>query len=98
VSWLPFQYRDFYDIPRAFVLSFHGETYFFDCPFDDEIDSYSPVYTVYRLPDLCDHEADEGSWVKLSQQGMRCGSVATASAVFDPTRRRLINSEIFEEL
>jgi hypothetical protein len=32
---LPIRYRDFYDIPRAFVIEHPGETLFFDCSFDE---------------------------------------------------------------
>ncbi len=36
-------YRDFYDIPRAFVVRLNsGSLLFFDSPFEDYLDDYSP--------------------------------------------------------
>lgn len=47
--WIPIRYREFYDIPRAFVIENAGELLLFDCPFDDVADSYGDSYTVIRL-------------------------------------------------
>lgn len=47
--WIPIQYRDFYDIPRIFVMHHLGDTFVFDCPFDDDADEYPEYYVVRRL-------------------------------------------------
>jgi len=34
-------YRNFYDVPRVFILDWQSGSYFFDCPFDDEMDDHA---------------------------------------------------------
>ncbi len=59
MKWLPITYRDFYDVPRAFVVAARGDWLFFDCPFDAAADEYRSDYAVYVLPGP---PPAEGSW------------------------------------
>lgn len=95
-KWLPIRYRDFYDLPRAFVVERDGKSYFFDCPFDDEIDEYPAEYHVYRLPTGV-VPADAGlSWAYLAGSGERVGVVATTQVPFDPSRRIAVSETVFD--
>jgi hypothetical protein len=49
-QWVPFAYRDFYDLPRAPVFMQSGRCYLLDCPFDEDLDDYAPNYKVLALP------------------------------------------------
>jgi len=61
---IPIEYRDFYDVPRMFLVSQGDQAYLFDCPFDKGQDEHPDHYTVYLMPMLT--AADRaGSWLEL---------------------------------
>jgi hypothetical protein len=95
MALIPIRYRDFYDVPRAFVVQRAGSLHFFDCPFDDRIDEYPDRYTVYRLDATLSPALDVGSWESLANKGERIGEVPTQCVQFDPTRRAAIDDSIF---
>jgi len=95
-NWLPIHYRDFYDIPRAFVVEHEGRDYFFDCPFDDELDEYPAEYKVYRLPTAAVPTEAGQSWAHLSGVGQYLGRVATTQVPFDPSRRDAVSAKVFD--
>jgi hypothetical protein len=91
-GWLPIRYRDFYDIPRAFVVEQAGELLFFDCPFSETLSDYPENYTVYRLnPELKDR-LDTMSWADLASQSECRGLIPTKSVRFDATKRAMIDA------
>jgi len=88
VPWLPIRlYRDFYDVPRAFLVERAGTVLLFDCPFDDAADDYPDRYRVYRMPPDALTTAAQGSWVELWRQGQFLTEVPVAAVQFDTTRR-----------
>lgn len=89
--WLPIRYRDFYDIPRAFVVENHGETLLFNCPFDEAADDYPDHYTVIRLDQLAITELD-GSWEHLANRGSTIRQIPTSQVRFDPSRRAAVDA------
>jgi hypothetical protein len=64
------QYRDFWDVPRMFVVEVGGDTLLFDCPFDEDRDDYAPAYTVYQMPPLSDADL-AGPWAGLPTRALR---------------------------
>jgi hypothetical protein len=97
-KWTPFTYRDFYDVPRAIIVSDSQRTYFFDCPFDEQRDDYPPDYDVYLMPSLSQSELS-GSWISFKERAIRrLGRVSVSSVGFDESRRREINLEVFEHV
>jgi hypothetical protein len=98
MTWSPILYREFYDIPRAFVVERARTVYFFDCRFDDRIDEYPDRYRVYRLDPELTGNLSEGSWEDLSAKGVLVGEVLTDEIQFDPTRRVSIEDSIFARL
>lgn len=97
MSWLPIRYRDFHDIPRAFVVEHHGQILFFDCPFDDAGDNYPDFYTVLRLDRVTLANLEE-SWENLASLGSKIGKIPTGQVRFDSTRRAAVDaaSLVFE--
>jgi len=93
--WIPIRYREFYDIPRAIVITWSGETYFLDCPFDDSLDDYPNSFTVYRLPESLAMCIDSCSWNNLARQGVPVGVVEAEEIDFDSTRRRMMRFRSF---
>ena len=92
--WIPIRYRDFYDVPRAFVTTHDGHTFFFDCPFNQELDEYPAEYYVYRLGDEIRDGIDSISYI--SDRLERVGTVPVAAVVFDATRRASISADVFD--
>ncbi len=92
--WIPIRYRDFHDIPRAFVIEDSGELLLFDCPFDDEAGDYSVSYVVIRLDPSANAVVDQPSWTDLSKLGSVIGHVPAADVRFDPTKRVAVSAEV----
>ena len=97
MGWIPILYRDFYDVPRAFIAEHPGTAYFFDCPFDEALDDYPSWYKVYRLGPAS-NPATEASWGGLSAKGQYLRDVPVAQITFDQTRRASISSAVFSSL
>jgi hypothetical protein len=95
---LPITYRDFYDIPRAFVVERDGEFFFFDCAFDESEDEYPSEYVVYLLPADVSDTVAESSWDRLAALGSRVGSIPTAEVQSDSSKRESIDSGVFGRL
>jgi len=93
-EWLTITYRDFYDLPRAFVVEHHGEAFFFDCPFDEELDDYPSEFRVYRLPSNVAKQLNEGSWGGLADSGQFLGSVPVTRVQFDQSKRQSVHSVV----
>jgi hypothetical protein len=96
MSWLPIKYRDFYDIPRAFVVEWKGDIYFFDCPFDAQADEYPDEYTVYRLRAETVQNLEDIPWGNPSGPGEVVGRVWTAAVELDPSKRALVSDQVFD--
>ena len=91
-------YRDFWDVPRIFVVRHHGRQYLFDCRFNESAEDCEAAYRVYTLPDLPESELN-GSWEGLAERAESyLGEVAVESVIFDPSRRRTIDTRILDEL
>jgi len=97
-SYLPIRYREFYDIPRVFIVDWNGAIYLFESPFDNDRDEYQPNYSAYRLGEDLRERFDDVSWTDLAILGEPLGSVDTGLVEFDPTRRELVNASVFEHL
>lgn len=81
------QYRDFWDVPRMFVVEVGGNTLLFDCPYDEDRDDYAPAYTVYQMPPLADADLT-GSWADLpSRAQRRLGTADVSTMSFGPGGR-----------
>jgi hypothetical protein len=91
-------YRDFWDVPRIFIVRHHGRQYLFDCRFDESAEDFEAAYRVYTLPDLPESEVS-GSWEGLAERAESyLGEVPIESVIFDPSRRRTIDTRIIDEL
>ena len=97
MAWLPFRYRDFYDVPRVMVIERAGELYLFDSPFDAEADEYAANFDVYHLPPNVASQLDS-SWDGLGEQGERIGRVPVSAIELDPSRRSFVSDDVFNLL
>ncbi|MHB1425153.1 MAG: hypothetical protein ACYC3I_18435 [Gemmataceae bacterium] len=96
--WASIRYRDFWDVPRIFLVSSQGKCFLFDCAFDEATEDYPDSYRVYVIPDPSEEELT-GSWDKLHEKATSyCGDVPINKMRFDPSKRREIDTTILDEL
>src|SRR2546430_139491 len=94
----PIQYREFYDIPRLFVVEFNGFQFLFDGSFDESLDEYPEEYAVSLLPNLTQKEL-EGSWEHIHERPLRkLGRVPLNAVQFDPSKRKSIATDLLKDL
>jgi hypothetical protein len=99
VCWLPIKYRDFYDIPRMFVVENCGKVFLFDCAFDVQVDDYPTKYVIYQLrADSIESVNVNDDWRALPEQGTRVSTVDLEELKFDPTKRQFVDGSIFGHL
>lgn len=87
VEWSAFEYREFYDYPRALIVEHDGARYLLDCAFDERADGYPSRYQIHRIEDA---SVPTGSWVGLGARAEPLGSIADSPQLFDTTRRQRI--------
>jgi len=97
-KWQPIVYRDFYDVPRAFIVNNVEQTLLFISSFDETLDDYREDYDVYEMLNLSETEL-KGSWENLEQKAKRkLGSIRVAGVHFDSTLRREVDLDILQTL
>lgn len=96
MTWIPLTYRDFYDVPRAFIVEHAGSVYFFDCPFDDSADEYPGFYWVYQMAQEPSSLTDRVSWEGLAARGKPVGKVPVELVRFDESRRVAVDGQVFD--
>jgi hypothetical protein len=94
----PIKYMGFYDVPLIFIMRHGGETYLFDCPFDEEREDDADSYNVYLLPPLRDEELPK-DWTMLHTRAtFFLGKVPVSNVQFDPTQRHSVDASILDGL
>lgn len=97
-KWIRIRYRDFYDVPRIFMLQHRNRQYLFDCKFDDDLDDYPEVYRVFQLSELSKQEVKD-SWDRLSEKAVKLlGEIPVEAVKFDRTKRRKIQADSLDQL
>jgi hypothetical protein len=97
-NWLPIRYREFWDVPRIFLVSYLGQTYLFDCPFDEAIEDYPDHYRVYSLSPVPDEEMT-GSWDLLPNRAIHTyQQVPIREVRFDASKRKEIDAAILGKI
>lgn len=97
-NWAPIRYREFWDVPRIFLVPYQGNWFLFDCAFDETTEDFPDYYRVYVIPEPSEEEL-AGSWDKLHEKAMRyAGAIPIQRVHFDPSKRREIDIGVFGEL
>jgi len=92
------QYRDFWDVPRIFLVVFDQSFFLFDCMFDPELEDFDDEYQVFVMPELGDADL-AGSWKQLSEKSIRTlGKIKVSDVNFDETRRSFIDASAISQL
>ena len=88
-TWVGFEYREFFDVPRSIVLAHGCGLVLLESAFSDDVSDYSDDYELYLLPRDIDLT---GSWSDLSSAAIRrLGAIPVSRVQFDPTRRSKLN-------
>jgi len=92
--WVPFIYREFYDVPRMIVFEESGHWYLLDGSFDENLDEYPPDYQVFELPGAIVSNLPT-NWGDLPALALRrLGVVAVTSVRLDETRRKQLDGSV----
>jgi hypothetical protein len=94
-KWRPTAYREFYDVPRAIIISDESRNCLLTSLFDEALDEYRDIY---EMPKLSDEEV-KGSWLKFEQRAIRhLGHVPVKEVSFDASKSREIELNILKLL
>lgn len=97
--WLPIEYSEFQDIPRAFIVNDETGSYFFDCSFSDELDEYPDEFIVYKLRERVSlYSGNALPWNELHKYGKRVGSIGIESVIFDISKRKSIRGDVLASI
>jgi len=97
-NMIPIKYREFYDIPRMFVVFYHGNIYLFDCPFNEAKDDYQSHYDVYLMPGMTDKDLERPWLILTSRADSKVAEVPIKEVKFDETLRSGVEAEVLERL
>jgi hypothetical protein len=90
--WSKIEYREFWDVPRLFIVRHNSRIYLFNSRFDDELDDYPDFYKVYLLQEI---DAEAKNWeTTITDSTPFLGEVKIEDIKFDATRRREIDSAV----
>jgi hypothetical protein len=94
----PFQYGDFYDVPRMILLCVWGRWVFLHSAFDEELDDYEAEYSVYRLPSSFRPPPVDSPWGFLDQELACVGKIPVREVQFDESKRRTLSAKALDEI
>ena|SRR5712692_4826587 len=97
-TWAPIQYREFWDVPRIFIVPFRQRWFLFDCRFNEATEDFPNHYQVYLLHHLEPGELT-GSWDDLHRKAVQfIATVPIEQVHFDASKRREVDVGVLEEL
>jgi hypothetical protein len=95
----PFQYLEFYDVPRCITLRYGERLFLLQSAFDESLDGYPASYSIYVLPDSVEDSLKKGSWEFLSSTPMTSiGHVQVGDVVFDSSKRKELDASFLDGL
>lgn len=95
----PFQYVEFYDVPRSIALRYRKKLILLQSAFDEDLDEYPDSYSVYLLPESVEDSLREGSWEFLRNTPMTCvGHIKIDHVAFDPSKRKELDASLLDDL
>ncbi len=96
-DFFPIVYREFYDVPRVFIVFAGDERILLDCQFDQSRDDYPTEYQVYRM--ARGFSPPSGSWANVIGEAVEhLGAMPVAAVHFDATGRRSVLANAFREM
>jgi hypothetical protein len=94
----PFQYVDFYDVPRTIILPVRGKWVLPQSSFNTELDDYEVEYSVYRLPSSFQPPQAGCKWDFLGEVLACVGKIPVREVQFDDSKRRTLSAASLDEI
>jgi hypothetical protein len=95
----PFQYVDFYDVPRIIVLRVPGKWLLLWSAFDKKADEYETEYSVYQLPESFEPIPKGLPWKFLDELELKCiGKIPVTEVRFDVSKRKHLDASILANI
>jgi hypothetical protein len=91
-------YREFWDVPRMFVVVVEDRTVLFDGSFDEALDEYPDDYKVYLLHGRPVAELPHDWSTIPDDKSEYLGRIAVVDVEFDSSRRKQIRCADLEKL
>jgi hypothetical protein len=88
MAWIPFEYRDFWQVPRLIICTLGDVEYMLDSEYDEEADEYAPAYKVYRLPAIPDPRLLIAGPPEADEEPRLLGEIPVSALSFDQTLRQ----------
>ena len=88
---IPFRYGGYWDVPRYIHLSYRDRSLLLLSPFDEEVDEWSELYTVFEVPADVEIGSELKWWYEGQSEGredfVAIGAVAIKDVRFDSLPR-----------
>jgi hypothetical protein len=98
-AMIPFRYSGFWDVPRHILLKYRDTWLFLYSEFVENLDEYSDIYAVYRLPTSVGPRLEKESWGFVFDMMLECiGSIKVQDISFDETRRKMLDPKCLDSL
>jgi hypothetical protein len=94
----PFQYVDFYDVPRKIILLIRGKWFLLQSAFNGDLDDYDVEYSVYRLPSSFQPPHAGSTWDFLEQELVFAGKIPVREVQFDESKRRTLSAAALDKI
>jgi len=85
---IPFEYRDFWDVPRLIVCTVVGIEILLDSEFDESTNGYASDYKVYAMPPALDLDRLPPGAEVPTEEARYLGSIPVSAIEFDPSKRK----------
>ena len=84
--WAQIEYREFWDVPRLFIVRYKARVYLFNCRFEEALDEYPDKYKVYLFDE--DKIASTNWEEEITADTPYLGEIEIKNVKFDVTRRK----------
>ena len=96
-AMVPFQYGEFWDVPRYLTFRYRERAFYLQSEFDDDLDDYPKNYSVYIIDESVADSAAQGSWEFRDKKQMSLiGEVLVADVRFDPSKREELDASCLD--
>jgi hypothetical protein len=93
----PFQYLEFYDVPRCIALRYGERLFLLQSAFDDDLDDYESSYSIYELSESTEDSLKKGRWDFVGKTPTTCiGQVPVGEVVFDSSKRKELDASFLD--
>ena len=93
-----FQFGGFWDVPRGIALLYRGRLVYMESYFDEELDEYPSIYSVYVYPETVEYPSAESPWAFKDSPATFIGEIPIRDVLFDPSKRKELDATVLDGL